>query len=92
MNKKELVAALAEKAGMTKVDAGAVLETVITIISEELAKGEEVVLYGLGKFEVRERAARSGRNPATGEAITIPASKSPAFKAAKALKDAVKNA
>lgn len=92
MNKKEFVAALAEKAGMTKVDAGAVLETVITIISEELAKGEEVVLYGLGKFEVRERAARSGRNPATGEAITIPASKSPAFKAAKALKDAVKNA
>ena len=91
MNKKELVAAIAEKAEIKKVEAEAVLNAITETVTEELEKGEEVVLYGLGKFEVRERAARNGRNPQTGEAITIAASKVPAFKAAKALKDAVKN-
>ena len=91
MNKKELVSAIAEKAEIKKVEAEATLNALIEVISEGLANGDEVTLFGLGKFEVRERAARNGRNPQTGEAISIPATKAPAFKAAKALKEAVKN-
>ena len=66
------------------------LNALIEVVSETLSNGEEVAIAGLGKFEVRERAARNGRNPQTGEAITIAASKVPAFKASKTLKDAVK--
>ena len=91
MNKKELVAAIAEKAEIKKVDAEVALNAIVEVISNELSNGEEVALSGLGKFEVRERAARSGRNPRTGEAISIPATKAVGFKAAKAIKDAVKN-
>ena len=91
MNKKELVAAIAEKAEMTKTNAEIALGAITEVVAEELAKGEEVTLVGLGKFTVRERAARKGRNPQTGETIDIAATKSVGFKAAKALKDAVKN-
>lgn len=91
MNKKELVTAIAEKAEIKKVDAEVALNAIVEVISNELSNGGEVALSGLGKFEVRERAARSGRNPQTGEAISIPATKVVGFKAAKALKDAVKN-
>lgn len=90
MTKKELVAAMAEKTEMTKKDSEVMLNALIDVVSEALTNGEEVAIAGLGKFEVRERAARSGRNPQTGEAIEIAACKVPAFKAAKALKDAVK--
>ena len=91
MNKKELVSAIAKKAEIKKVEAEEVVNAIVETISGALANGEEVAIYGLGKFEVRERAARNGRNPQTGEAITIPATKAVGFKAAKALKDAVKN-
>lgn len=91
MNKKELVAAIADKAEVTKVNAEASLNAIVEAISEELAKGGDVAISGLGKFSVRDRAARTGRNPQTGETISIAASKAPVFKAAKALKDAVKN-
>ncbi|HAG69139.1 MAG TPA: HU family DNA-binding protein [Lachnospiraceae bacterium] len=89
MNKTELIAALAEKADVSKKDAGAVLEAFTATITEELAKKEKVTLVGFGTFETRERAARTGKNPQTGEAIKIAASAAPAFKAGKALKDAV---
>lgn len=91
MNKKELVAAIAEKAEIKKVDAEVALNAIVDVISNELSNGGEVALSGLGKFEIRERAARTGRNPQTGETISIPATKAVGFKAAKALKDAVKN-
>ena len=90
MTKKELVSAMAEKTEQTKVKTAEMLDALIEVVSETLSNGEEVAIAGLGKFEVRERAARNGRNPQTGEAITIAASKIPAFKASKALKDAVK--
>lgn len=90
MTKKELVAAMAEKTEQTKKDTEVMLNALIDVVTEALTDGEEVAIAGLGKFEVRERAARSGRNPQTGEAIEIAACKVPAFKAAKALKDAVK--
>lgn len=90
MTKKELVAAMAEKTEQTKKDTEIMLNTLIDVISEALSNGEEVAIAGLGKFEVRERAARTGRNPKTGETIEIAASKAPAFKASKTLKDAVK--
>lgn len=90
MTKKELVSAMAEKTEQTKVKTAEMLDALIEVVSETLSNGEEVAIAGLGKFEVRERAAREGRNPQTGETITIAASKVPAFKAAKALKDAVK--
>lgn len=90
MTKKELVSAMAEKTEQTKVKTAEMLDALIEVVSETLSNGEEVAIAGLGKFEVRERAARNGRNPQTGEAITIAASKVPAFKASKILKDAVK--
>ena len=90
MTKKELVAAMAEKTEQTKKDTEIMLNTLIDVISEALSNGEEVAIAGLGKFEVRERAARTGRNPKTGESIEIAASKAPVFKASKTLKDAVK--
>ncbi|MCU7836749.1 MAG: HU family DNA-binding protein [gamma proteobacterium symbiont of Taylorina sp.] len=89
MNKSELISAIAESADLTKADAGRVLDTTVAAITESLAKGEPVTLIGFGTFEVRDRAARTGRNPHTGESIQIKASKNPAFKAGKALKDAV---
>lgn len=90
MTKKELVSAMAEKTEMTKKNTETMVNAIVEVISETLANGEEVAIAGLGKFLVRERAARSGRNPQTGEAITIAASKAPAFKASKTLKDAIK--
>lgn len=90
MNKTELVTAVSERAEMTKKDATEAVNAVFEVISETLAKGEPVQLIGFGNFEVRERAARKGRNPQTGEEIDIAASKAPAFKPGKQLKDAVK--
>ncbi|MGI6118531.1 MAG: HU family DNA-binding protein [Bilifractor sp.] len=89
MNKTELVAAVAEKAGLSKKDAEAAVKAFIDSVSEELKKGGKVQLVGFGTFEVSERAARQGRNPQTGETIEISASKTPRFKAGKALKDLV---
>ena len=89
MNKTELVAAMAEKAGLSKKDAEAALKAFTDTVAEELKKGEKIALVGFGTFEVSERAARTGRNPQTKEEITIPASKAPKFKAGKALKDIV---
>ncbi|MDD6156777.1 MAG: HU family DNA-binding protein [Lachnospiraceae bacterium] len=89
MNKAELVAAVAEKAGLSKKDAEASVKAFTDVIAEELKKGEKVTLVGFGTFEVSERAERVGRNPQTKQTITIPASKAPKFKAGKALKDAI---
>ena len=87
MNKTELIAARAEQAELSKKDAEKALKAFVDIIGEELTKGEKVQLVGFGTFEVSERAEREGRNPQTGEAMKIAASKSPKFKAGKALKD-----
>ena len=89
MNKTELVAAVSEKSGISKKDAERVVAATFDIITAELAKGEKVQISGFGAFGVKERDARVGRNPRTKEAIEIPASKAPAFKASKALKDTV---
>ena len=89
MNKTELVSEVAEKAGLTKKDAEAAVKAVVDSISEALVSGEKVQLVGFGTFEVRERAARFGRDPRTGESMEIAASKTPAFKAGQGLKDAV---
>lgn len=89
MNKTELIAAVAEKAELSKKDAEKAVKAFTDAVSEELVKGGKVQLVGFGTFEVSERAAREGRNPQTGETMTIAASKSPKFKAGKALKDAV---
>lgn len=89
MNRTELVAAMAEKTQLSKKDADAALKAFVDVVSEELKKGEKIQLVGFGTFEVSERAAREGRNPQTGETMTIAASKSPKFKAGKALKDLV---
>ena len=89
MNKTELIAAVAEKAEMSKKDAEAAVTAVVDVISESLRKGEKVQLVGFGSFEVKRRAARTGRNPQTKEPIPIADSKAPVFKAGKALKDAV---
>ncbi len=89
MNKADLVAAIASKTELTKKDAEASLNAITEIITEALVKGNKVQLVGFGSFEVRKRAARKGRNPQTKEEIKIPASKSPVFKAGKALKDIV---
>ena len=90
MNKAELITAIAEKSGLSKNDADTALAAAIDAVTEALKAGDKVSLVGFGTFEVRERAERQGKNPATGEAITIAACKAPAFKAGKALKDAVK--
>ena len=89
MNKTELVAAVAEKAGMTKKDAERVVSATFETVTETIKKGEKVSVSGFGIFEVKTREARVGRNPRTKEAIQIPATRLPAFKASKALKDAV---
>ena len=89
MNKTELVAAMAEKAGLSKKSAEAALKAFEDVVAEELKKGEKIQMVGFGTFEVSERAARTGKNPQTGKAINIPACKAPKFKAGKALKDAV---
>ena len=89
MNKTELIAAVAEKAGMTKKDAERVVNATVEAITESLVKGEKVSVSGFGIFEVKTREARIGRNPRTKEEIKIPATKLPAFKASKTLKDAV---
>lgn len=90
INKQSLVEQVAEKTGLTKKDAAAAVDALFDGIQSSLKDGEKVQVIGFGNFEVRERAARKGRNPQTGEEITIAASKSPAFKAGKQLKDAVK--
>ena len=89
MNKTELVAAVAEKSGLTKKDAERVINAAFDTIVMQLQQGEKVQISGFGIFEVKSREARVGRNPRTKEAIEIPASKAPAFKASKALKDLV---
>ena len=89
MNKTELVAAMADQAGLSKKDAEAALKAFTDVVAAELKKGEKIQLVGFGTFEVAERPARDGRNPLTGKAMKIPASKSPKFKAGKALKDTV---
>jgi DNA-binding protein HU-beta len=89
MNKTELIAAIAEKAELTKKDSDAAVNAIFETISTALAGGDKVQLAGFGTFEVRERPARTGRNPHTKEEIEIPASRTAAFKAGKALKDAV---
>lgn len=90
MNKTELIAAVAEKTDLSKKDADAAVSAVLGAITDALKAGDKIQLVGFGTFEVRNRAAKQGRNPRTGETMTVPASKVPAFKAGKALKDAVK--
>lgn len=94
MNKKELVLKVSERMSteekkVTQKAAGEYVDAIVSVITEALKAGDEVSISGFGKFSVTERAAREGRNPATGQAIHIESSKSPKFKAAKALKDAV---
>lgn len=89
MNKTELVNAMATETGLSKKDTEATLNSFINVVSAELAKKEKVQLVGFGTFETRERAAREGKNPQTGEKLNIPACTAPAFKAGKALKDKV---
>ena len=89
MNKTELVAAIAKETELSKKEAEAAVKAFVDVVANELKKGDKVSLVGFGTFEVRERAARVGQNPQTGAKINIPASKAPAFKAGKALKDIV---
>ena len=89
MNKTELVAAVAEQSGLSKKDAEAAVKAFTDVVAEALKAGDKIQLVGFGTFEVSERAAREGRNPRTGETMTIEASKTPKFKAGKALKDLV---
>ncbi len=89
MNKTELIAVMAEKANLSKKDAEAALNAFVGAVEGALAKGDKVQLVGFGGFEVRERAARTGRNPQTGAEMKIAAAKVPAFKAGKALKDLI---
>lgn len=89
MNKTELTAAIVAKTGMTKKDADKAISAVVEAITETLQSGEKVQIVGFGTFEVKDRPARTARNPRTGEEIQIEASKAPAFKAGKALKDSV---
>ena len=90
MNKADLINAVAEKTGLSKKDSEKAVAAVFASITESLQRGEKLSLVGFGTFEVKERAARPGVNPRTKEPITIPASKSPVFKAGKPLKDAIK--
>ncbi len=89
MNKTELIAVMAEKANLSKKDAEAALNAFVDAVEGALTKGDKVQLVGFGGFEVRERAARTGRNPQTGAEMKIAAAKVPAFKAGKALKDLI---
>lgn len=89
MNKADLIGAVAQKSGLTKKDSEAAIDAFVAVVEDSLAKEEKVVLVGFGTFETKNRAARKGRNPQTGEAIDIPASKAPVFKAGKSLKDKV---
>ena len=89
MNKAELISATAEKAGMSKKDSEKVINALIETITDTMKKGDKVQLVGFGVFEVKNRPARTGRNPRTKETIEIPASKIPQFKAGKALKDTI---
>jgi len=89
MNKQELVAAVAEKANMSKKEAAKAVEAVVEVVKEALAKGEPVRIIGFGTFMVRQRGERRGRNPRTREEITIPARKAPVFKASSQLKELV---
>ena len=91
MNKNDLVSAMAEKSGLSKKDSEKALKAFEDVVTEELKKGGKVQLVGFGMFDVAERAAREGRNPQTGAAMPIPASKAPRFKVGKTLKDAVNN-
>ncbi len=90
MNKTELIAAMAETSGLSKKDCDAALAAFITTVETALKSGEKVQLIGFGSFEVKERAARTGRNPRTKETVEIPASKAPVFKAGQAFKDAIR--
>lgn len=89
MNKAELITAVAEKADLTKRDVETVVNAITEVIEEALTKGEKVSLVGFGTFEVRDRAARMGRNPQTKQEIKIPATRVPAFRAGKSLKDRI---
>jgi len=89
VNKNDLVDAVSERTGLAKSDAARAVEAVLGTVTETLQKGDQVALSGFGTFVVKARAARTGRNPRTGESIAIPASRVPAFKAGKALKDAL---
>ena len=89
MNKSELVKAIAEKAGMTQKDTGKALDALTGVIQKALVAGEKVQIIGFGSFEVRDRKERIVKSPATGEELTVPATKVPAFKSGKALKEAV---
>ncbi len=89
MNRNELVEAVSERTGLAKSDAAQALEAVLAAITEAMRAGDTVTLSGFGSFVAKSRAARTGRNPRTGEAIAIPASRAPAFKAGKGLKDAL---
>jgi DNA-binding protein HU-beta len=90
MNKSELIQAIADKADLSKADAARALDALILVVGKALKKKDKVALVGFGTFQVRERAARTGRNPKTGATLKIKASKTPSFKAGKALKDAIK--
>ena len=89
MNKTELITAMVEESGLSKKDCETALNAFITATEKALKEGDKVQLVGFGSFEVKERAARTGKNPATGAEIEIPASKAPVFKSCKALKDAI---
>ena len=89
MNRAELIAAMAKKADLTQKDAEKALKAFTEVVADELKKGDKIQLVGFGTFEVGVRAAREGRNPQTGETMTIAACKAPKFKAGKALKDAI---
>ncbi len=90
MNKSELINAIADKAEISKADAGRALDSFVEVLAKALKKNDKVSLVGFGTFSVRKRAARTGRNPKTGAPLKIAASKNPTFKAGKALKDAIK--
>ena len=89
MSKKELIDAISERSGLTKVNSEAALNAVVSCLTELLAKGDSIVLPGFASLSVKSRAARTGRNPATGQPINIPASKVVSFKTGKALKEAI---
>ncbi len=89
MNKSDIISLMADQAELSTADAGRALDAVIEVVKKSLKKGDSVSLVGFGTFAVRKRAARTGRNPRTGATIKIKASKIPAFKAGKALKDAI---